>query len=159
MKMSGKTIFRRPPRLTEWLIKRLYPDGGAYSTLGDLAEEFQAQAEEKGPFRARLWYRLQLLQSFPYLLRDVLFWRMSMFRNYLKVALRLMRKHEVYTFINITGLAVSMACSLIIVFWVRDETSFDKFNKNLKEIYRVTCIGKSFNGFGSPGALRAGRRR
>ena len=150
MKMSGKMTFRRPPRLTEWLIKRLYPDGGAYSTLGDLAEEFQAQAEEKGPFRARLWYRIQLLQSFPYLLRDVLFWRMSMFRNYLKVALRLMRKHEVYTFINITGLAVSMACSLLIVFWVRDETSFDKFNKNLKEIYRVTCLGKVFTGFSSP---------
>ncbi len=150
MNMSGKRPLRRPPRLAEWLIKRLYPDGGAYSTLGDLAEEFQAQAEEKGPFRARLWYRFQLLQSFPYLLRDVLLWRMTMFRNYLKVALRLMRKHKVYAFINVMGLAVSMACSLLIVFWVRDELSFDKFNRNLKEIYRVTCVGKVFSGFSSP---------
>jgi len=148
--MSVKMFPLRPPRLAEWLISRMFPDRGAHSTQGDLGEEFQARAEEKGLFRARLWYRIQLIRAFPYLVKDALYWRMSMFRNYLNVALRLMRKQKVYAFINVTGLAVSMACSLLIVLWVRDERSFDKFNKNLRDIYRVTCLGKEYRIFSSP---------
>jgi len=150
MTMSAKKRPSRPPRFAEGLLKRLYPDRGAYSTLGDLAEEFQARAEEAGLFRARLWYRFELVRSFPYLLKDIVYWRFSMFRNYLKVALRLMRKHKAYSLINVAGLAISMACALLIVFWVRDELSYDQFNKNLKDIYRVTCLGREFTGFSSP---------
>jgi putative ABC transport system permease protein len=150
MTMSGKPAFRRPPRFAEWLLMRLYPDRGAYSTLGDLAEEFQARTEARGAFRARLWYRFELVRSLPYLLKDILYWRVSMFRNYLKVALRLMRRHKVYSFINVAGLAVSMACALLIVLWVRNELSYDKFNNNLKDIYRVTCVSRTISGFGSP---------
>ena len=73
-----------------------------------------------------------------------------MFRNYLKVAFRLMRKQKAYTFINIAGLAVSMACALLVVFWVRDELSYDKFNKNIKDIYRVTTVSPAFSAFCSP---------
>jgi putative ABC transport system permease protein len=150
MTMPGKSTFRRPPRFAEWLLMRLYPDRGAYSTLGDLAEEFQARADERGPLRARFWYRAQVVQALPYFLRDILYWRVSMFCNYLKVALRLMRKHKVYSFINIAGLAISMACALLIVFWVRDELSYDTFNTNLDDLYRVTCVGEVSSGFASP---------
>jgi putative ABC transport system permease protein len=150
MTMSMKPPCPRPPRLAEWMFKRLYPDRGAYSTLGDLTEEFQALAEKRGPFRARLWYRSELARSFPALLKDILYWRISMLRNYIKVALRLMRKHKIYSFINVAGLSISMACALLIVLWVRDETSYDKFNRNLKDIYRVTCVGQAFTGFSSP---------
>ena len=150
MTMPAKEAFPRPPRLAEWLLKRLHPDRGAYSTLGDLTEEFQARTEEKGLFMAGLWYRAQLVQSLPYLLKDIVCWRAIMFRNYLKVALRLMRKQKVYSFINIAGLAISMACALLIVFWVRDELGYDRFNKNLKDIYRVTCLGRVYTGFSSP---------
>jgi len=150
MTMPVKPVFRRPPRISEWMLMRFYPDRGAYSTLGDLAEEFQARVDEKGPFLARLWYRAQLIQALFYLLREILYWRVTMFRNYFKVALRLIRKHKVYSFINVTGLAISMACALLIVLWVRNELSYDKFNKNLEDIYRVTCIGPLYSGFSSP---------
>ncbi len=129
---------------------RLYPDRGAYSTVGDIEEEFQSRADEKGLFRARLWYRAQLVLALPYLFNDVIYWRFAMFRNYLKVALRLMRRHKVFSFINVFGLAISMACALLIVIWVRDELGFDKFNRNLGDIYRVTCVGKEYAGFSSP---------
>jgi len=148
--MPEKKAAGRPPRLSEWLLKRLLPDRGAYSTLGDLAETFQALADEKGAFRARLWYRFQLIQAVPYILKDELTWRFHMLRNYLTIALRIMRKQKVYSFINIAGLAVSMACALLIVFWVRDELSFDRFNKNLLDVYRVTALGKIYSGFSSP---------
>jgi putative ABC transport system permease protein len=148
--MRGQPDLPRPPRLAEWLLGRLFPDRRDYSTVGDLAEEFQARAETQGIFRARLWYRFELVRSLPYLLKDILYWRLSMLRNYLVIAIRLIRRHKVYSFINVAGLAISMACALLIVFWVRDELSFDRFNAHLDCLYRVTCIAKDHSGFSSP---------
>ena len=60
-----------------------------------------------------------------------------MFTNYLKVALRNLVKHRLYSFINIGGLAIGLACAILISLWVRDELSFDRFHKDAKNIYRV----------------------
>ena len=59
--------------------------------------------------------------------------------NYLKVAFRNIFKHKVYSFINIAGLAVGMAVCIIIMLWVFDELSYDRFHTNANDIYRV-CI-------------------
>ncbi len=64
-----------------------------------------------------------------------------MFRNYIKVAFRNLRKNKGYSFINITGLAVGIACCIAILLFVRNELSYDKFNKNADQIYRVHLIG------------------
>ncbi len=53
-----------------------------------------------------------------------------MFHNYLKIALRNLFRNSVYSFINIGGLAVGIACSLLILLWVWDEVSYDRFHKN-----------------------------
>jgi putative ABC transport system permease protein len=140
----------RPPRLAEWVLERLFPDRRDYSTVGDLAEEFQVRVESRGAFRARLWYRFEVARALPYRLKDILYWEVSMIRNYFVIALRLIRRHKVYSLINVAGLAVSMACALLIVFWVRDELSYDKFNAHLDSLYRVTCIGDTYAGFSSP---------
>lgn len=63
-----------------------------------------------------------------------------MFRNYFKVAVRHLRRHKFITAINISGLAVGMACCMLIVLYVRDELSFDRFHKNGANLYRVTNI-------------------
>lgn len=60
-----------------------------------------------------------------------------MIRNYLKIALRNLLKNKVYSFINITGLALGMACSLMIMLWVQDETAIDAFHSNGPRLYRV----------------------
>ncbi len=59
--------------------------------------------------------------------------------NYLKIAARNLMKNKVYSFINILGLAVGIACSIAILLYVRDELSYDKFNINDNQIYRL-CI-------------------
>ena len=46
-----------------------------------------------------------------------------MFKNYLKIALRNIRKHKVYSFINIAGLAIGIAACLLLFLWVQDELS------------------------------------
>jgi len=60
-----------------------------------------------------------------------------MLKNYLKIAFRNIKNHKIYSFINITGLAVGMACCILILLWVRDEFSFDKFHEHYDDIYRT----------------------
>ena len=61
-----------------------------------------------------------------------------MFSNYLKVAFRNLRKNKIYSLINITGLALALACVLVIVTYVKYELSYDKFHEHYRDIYRVT---------------------
>jgi len=58
-------------------------------------------------------------------------------KNYLKIALRNIKKHTWYSFINIAGLAIGMTCCILILLWVQDELSYDRFHENASDIYRV----------------------
>jgi putative ABC transport system permease protein len=69
-----------------------------------------------------------------------------MLKNYLKIAFRNLSKHKVFSFINITGLALGMAVVMLISFFVYDEYSFDRFHKNFNEIYRITETQKQEDG-------------
>src|SRR5258705_7841583 len=60
-----------------------------------------------------------------------------MFKNYFKTAIRNLRRNKSYTIINIAGLAVGIAASLLIFMVIRFETSFDNFHKLKDSIYRV----------------------
>jgi putative ABC transport system permease protein len=60
-----------------------------------------------------------------------------MLKNHLKIALRTLIKHKGYSFINIAGLAIGMACCILILLWVQHELSFDRFHPNADDIYRV----------------------
>ncbi|MFO7446711.1 MAG: ABC transporter permease [Ignavibacteriaceae bacterium] len=78
-----------------------------------------------------------------------------MFKNYIKIALRNIRKQKAYSFINIMGLSIGIACVVLIFLWVQYELSFDKFHKNADRLYRVgfTTEKKDFYGFFQPGPL------
>lgn len=60
-----------------------------------------------------------------------------MIKNFIKITLRNIVRHKGYSFINITGLAVGMACCLLITLWVLDELSYDRFHENAPYLYRV----------------------
>ncbi|HMB93335.1 MAG TPA: ABC transporter permease, partial [Rhodothermales bacterium] len=61
-----------------------------------------------------------------------------MLRNYFKIALRNLWKHRGYAFINVAGLAVGMACCLMIVLFIQDELRYDRYHEKADAIYRVT---------------------
>jgi putative ABC transport system permease protein len=61
-----------------------------------------------------------------------------MISSYFKTTLRNIRRHRVHSILNITGLAVGMACTIVILLWVRYEFSFDRYHKNADRIYRLT---------------------
>lgn len=60
-----------------------------------------------------------------------------MLKNYIKIALRNLSKNKIFTIINLAGLSVGIACSMLILLWVQNELSYDNFNKNGDNIYRV----------------------
>jgi len=65
-----------------------------------------------------------------------------MFKNYFLVTIRNLRKNGFYSFINITGLSIGIACSILILLWVFDETSFDKFLPKYDRLYQVWVSAK-----------------
>jgi len=60
-----------------------------------------------------------------------------MIRNYIKTAFRSLMKNKGFTFINVLGLALGLATCLLIVFYVFDELSYDRYNTKADRIYRV----------------------
>ncbi len=60
-----------------------------------------------------------------------------MIRNYLKIALRNIIKHKLHSLINILGLAIAIACCLLLVLFILHELSYDSFHKNGDRIFRV----------------------
>jgi putative ABC transport system permease protein len=60
-----------------------------------------------------------------------------MLKNYLTIAFRNLRKQSFYSFINIGGLAVGVAACLVIVLFIIDELSYDKYNTKADRIYRL----------------------
>jgi len=61
-----------------------------------------------------------------------------MFRNYFITTWRNLSRNKIYTFINIAGLSLGLACAMLIILYVKDEVSYDRFHKNVNQVYRIT---------------------
>ena len=60
-----------------------------------------------------------------------------MFKNYLKIAVRNLKRHKGYSFINVFGLAIGAACFVLILLFVQDELSYDRYHEKADRIYRA----------------------
>lgn len=60
-----------------------------------------------------------------------------MIKNFFRTTFRYIARQKVFTFINITGLAIGLAASLLILLWIQDELSYDRFHREADNIYRV----------------------
>ncbi len=72
-----------------------------------------------------------------------------MFKNYIKTAFRNIKKYKGYSFINIAGLTVGMACFILIFLWIYDELNYDTFHAHSNQLYRI--ILKKAGDPGDPG--------
>ncbi|MBN1274054.1 MAG: ABC transporter permease [Candidatus Aminicenantes bacterium] len=153
MKRPTSAPCRRPPRISEWLLKRLDPDRSGLSLVGDLTETFQIKIDNEGLSRARYWYRRQFIKALFPLIRDVVCWRINMLKNHFKIAFRHMSRQKGYTIINVLGLALGLACTLLILLWVKDEIRYDRFHENKDRIYRILSRGRDSEWYGLPSPL------
>lgn len=86
-----------------------------------------------------------------------------MLRNYLKIAFRNLLRHKTFSAINILGLALGMACCLLIMLWVQDEKAVDGFHANGKQLFQVyerwSNDGKVGAGYPTQGLLAGELKR
>jgi putative ABC transport system permease protein len=68
-----------------------------------------------------------------------------MLKNYLKIALRNIKKQKLYALINIAGLSLGMTVCVLIFLWVQDELSYDRFHTHADDIYRVVFADESYD--------------
>ena len=94
-----------PPRLARWLLAVCSPAADRIFLEGDFEEIYHALVAEKGRQAARRWFRLQCLHSLPRIAGHAIAWRCVMFKNFLKVALRNLKRQWLTSTINIVGLS------------------------------------------------------
>jgi len=127
----------KPPRLAEWLLIRFSSRVEKYSLVDDLREEYEIVTSEHSRIASILWYWWQVTRVLLSLSAHLLRWRMVMLKNYYTIALRNLKKHKGFSTINIAGLSTGMAACILILLWVQDELSFDRFHVNAHDLYRV----------------------
>lgn len=145
-----------PPLIAELLLRLFTPAEERASILGDFDEYFEIKREQSCYIAAALWYWKQVIGFMPVFFRHSIKWRFTMFKNYLLTAYRNMLKKKLLTSINILGLATGLTCTVLILFWISSELSFDTFHKNRENIYRVMSYGTKYmiNGYdGAPAPL------
>lgn len=117
--------------------------------MGDMIETYKYLAEEKGLIKAKFWFWGQCIKALPHFIVNESAWRINMFKNYLLITLRNLKKNSTFSMLNILGLAVGMAIFILIALYVQYELSFDKYHDKADRIYRVIREGKAF----TPAAL------
>ena len=98
-------------------------------TMREMGSYNEAEAEYRKVYWGKLRRRGQRI--------DELIWRLAMLKNYLKITVRQLKRQPLYTTINVLGLAVGMACCLLIGLYVQDELSYDRFHEKANRIYKV----------------------
>jgi putative ABC transport system permease protein len=136
-----KKISTDLPRPAGVLFRILLPKTDLPNLLGDYTEIFNRIAFSQGKRKAHLWLLRQIFRSFPRYFGDGIYWRTIMMKNYIRITLRNFRRHKGYTFINFAGLAIGLAVTLIITFYVMDDLKYDKFHRDADRIYRILSVG------------------
>lgn len=127
---------KKPVFLLQFLEKMLPPD--LHHLIGDLEEEFHLNLRSEGLTKARIIFWSQLLRSLPWFFLQFLTWNTTMFLNYLKVGWRNMKKHTGFSLINVFGLAASLSVCLLMILFIIDQKSYDRFHENSDRIVRIT---------------------
>lgn len=138
----SSVLKKKPPKIAQYLLKKILAENIQYSAMNDIEEEFNDIQVKKNRFTAVFWYFWQIITLIPKFTNLSIYWRIAMFKNYLKIAFRHLKKHKSYSFINIGGLVLGIACCILIFTYVNYELSFDKFHGNSERIYRIAAEGK-----------------
>ncbi len=109
------------------------------SIIEDMEYRFSQDIKEKGRIRAALSQAFQFVIIVVPLFMEAVFGGVSMFKNYLKIAFRSIKRHKGYSFINIFGLAIGMTVCLLMLMYVVNEISYDDFHEKGDRIYRLAC--------------------
>jgi putative ABC transport system permease protein len=145
--------YLRSLKFLEFLLKNLVPFEDQENLIGDFTEMYDRISHQKGKARALCWYIFQIFKLLPSYFKNYTYWSSGMIFNYLKIASRNIKKYKTYSFINITGLAIGMACVILIILFIQDELSYDKYHEKADRIFRVVDSFEVPGGIGRDFAL------
>lgn len=128
---------KNPPALAAWLMKLVFPEYDQLYLAEDFGEIYRNILQEKGFITAWFWCWGQVFISIPRFIFASIYWRLALFKNYMKIALRNMLKHKMYSFINIIGLSIGISCCLLIALCISFKLSYDNYHKDSDRIYRI----------------------
>jgi len=137
--------FPRPPRPAARIIRRIERRRTNHSIHDDLLEAFTRIRERRGYAAACLWYWSQSLVLAIYESVTGAKWRFLIMQNYLKPAFRNAVRQKRYSLINVIGLAVGIACGILIFVYVNYELSYDAYHPDAGRIYRAATHLKMYN--------------
>lgn len=134
-----------PPRWAAWLLARWSHPDAREELQGDMLEMYAYWLESLGKPAADRKYALaaiRLARPFARPKRATDYsenhsYSAAMIQNYFKIAFRNLLKSKTFSAINVLGLALGMACSLMIMLWIRDELGVDAFHANKDQLYRI----------------------
>jgi putative ABC transport system permease protein len=127
-------LIPRPGKALLWLA---LDDEEYDQAVGDFEEQYRLRAVEAGAAKARAGFWRMLLRSYPHFIWDSLYWRGVMIKTNLKIAWRVIKRQKLFSVLNITGLGVSLACLLMILFHVKTELSYETGFPKADRIFRV----------------------
>ncbi|SEJ04679.1 duplicated orphan permease [Dyadobacter sp. SG02] len=134
-----------PPRWAARLLARWSQPDAREELQGDMLEMYAYWLESLGKPAADRKYALAALRLMRPFARpkrandysETYSFSAAMIQNYFKIAFRNLLKSKTFSAINVLGLALGMACSLMIMLWIRDELAVDAFHANKDQLYRI----------------------
>ncbi len=126
------------PAWIERLLRCIYDEDEFQEILGDFEEIYSVRIETSGRIRAKIWCLAYLIRLVIAKAQLSFYWSFGMFKNYVTIAFRYLRRYKVYSLITISGLALGLAAFLLISIWVMHELSFDRFHEKASSIFRVS---------------------
>ncbi|MCP4725470.1 MAG: FtsX-like permease family protein [bacterium] len=153
--MINKNV--KPPFLAKWILNRFSYNRLDNVFIGDLDEDHKRIYSEKGSVPAYTWYWMQTLNSLPDLIKHSFAKGIMMFKSYLKISIRNIRKQKVFSIINISGFAIAMSFSILTILVMQDFYSVDRFHENADRIFfvysKIDYRGELSSSYGTPTPL------
>jgi len=127
----------RDLKITKWILSHLTDEVMCASIIEDLEYRLQHEQNHKGSFFRFILFVFQSVITCTPLLIDKGFGGLAMFKNYIKITFRNIKKQKVYSFINIFGLAIGIGICIVIFLFMQYELGFDSHFPHKGNIYRV----------------------
>ncbi len=137
----NKSQRQGPPKWADKFLEWYCHDDHLDILRGDVYELYEDRRERGSKIVADLYFWIDVIG----LCRPFAFKKsnsensntIAMWRNYFKITYRNLFRQKVYSFLNLSGLAIGLACSILIFLYVSDELSYDRFHEKSDRIYRV----------------------
>jgi len=147
--MSAKHKTANPPRLGKWFLKSFCSYDFHSTALWDLEELFKSNVESKGIFRARLIYLREVFSIIIYLFfkgkSQYSTNKIAMLKHHILISIRGFKRYRSTFFVNLFGLAIGLASTILIYLWVNDEMQMGHFEEKDSERHFQVFVNKKFS--------------